>query len=769
MKPIFCISIAYLLLSALSAFSQSAKIDSLKRVIETTKVDTVKGRTLCALCWELVLVGELEASLKAGTSGTEIMRKANEWHGLSDCLNKVGLVNYYQGNYESALDYYTQALEILVANGQSKRAASVQGNIGNIYFSQGNYPKALSYFQQSLKSYQAQSDKEGMAHSYNNIGNIHFSKPDYLRAAQAYRSALGYYNQIGDTMGQARALNNLGNIFLRQNDLDSALNRYERALQLMHQQADRASEAHILASIGIVHSQKGRQAQALTYFEQALKMRQEIGDSPGVAFTYSLMAEAHLLQGQAQQSRLLAHRGLDLARSLNHLDHQLACAQALYQADSALGNWKSAFEAHVLYKACADSLKNDAKSQEMGRLEAQYEADKERELLEARQQSELQQRNWMLGSAGGGLLLLLIVAFTLFRSRQKEKNANAALRLLNEQIGQQKSEIEAQNSEITAQRDQLNATNERLLELDRMKEQLTGMIVHDLKNPLNAVLAMASMPPDANRLGVIRGAGQQMSQLVLNLLDVQKYEEAALGLKTETAAAAELLHRATQQTTFLADQKQIAFRIEADPRLTVEADAELVVRVLVNLLTNAIKYAPVGDAVEISALYEPQRGAVFRVTDHGRGVPADQLGRIFDKFAQIDGGQTSGKMRSTGLGLTFCKLTVEAHGGSITVLSEVGQHTTFEFDLPKASLNDSAATVQLKPALQYDAPLPANVQALISDPLNQLRQLPPYDLTTILDLLDALPDRPDPLSSWKAALEEAALSGNEARYSTLLG
>lgn len=768
MKQFFCASITYLLLSALSAFSQNAKIDSLKRVIETTKVDTVKGRTLCDLCWELVLVGDLEASLKAGTSGAEIMRKANEWHGLSDCLNKVGLVNYYQGNYKLALDYYTQALDLLLANGLRTRAASVQGNIGNVYFSQGNYPKALSYFQQSLKSYQALGDKQGMAHSYNNIGNIHFSKPDYVRAGQAYQSALGYYNQIGDTMGQARALSNLGNIFMRQNDHASALTNYGRALQLTRQQGDQASEAHIMASIGIVYSKQGRQPQALERFEQALKMRQEIGDSPGVAFTYSLMAEAHLQQGQGQQARSLAERGLELARSLNHLDHQLACAQALYRADSALGSWKSAFEAHLLYKSCADSLKNDAKSQEMGRMEAQYEADKEREVLEARQQAELQQRNWMLGSAGGGLLLLLIVAFTLFRSRQKEKNANAALRLLNEQIGQQKSEIEAQHSEITAQRDQLNASNERLLELDRMKEQLTGMIVHDLKNPLNAVLAMASLPPDSNRLGIIRGAGQQMSQLVLNLLDVQKYEEAALVLKPEPHLASHLIDKATEQTAFLAKQKQIGFQVECTPSLVVEADAELIVRVLVNLLTNAIKYAPVGDAIEIKAMLAPQRGAVFRITDHGRGVPADQLGRIFDKFAQIDGGQTSGKMRSTGLGLTFCKLTVEAHGGAITVLSEVGQYTAFEFSLPKARLDENAAGVPLTPASQSDPTLPADVQALIADSLNQLRLLPPYDLTTILDVLDSLPDQPAPLSSWKNALEEAALSGNEDRYRDLL-
>jgi hypothetical protein len=201
----------------------------------------------------------------------------------------------------------------------------------------------------------------------------------------------------------------------------------------------------------------------------------------------------------------------------------------------------------------------------------------------------------------------------------------------------------------------------------------------------------------------------------------------------------------------------------------VQADAELIVRVLVNLLTNAIKYAPAGDVIEIQAIYDPERGAVFRVTDHGKGIPPDQLDRIFDKFSQVDGGQASGKLRSTGLGLTFCRLTVKAHGGSIGVRSEVGRYTTFEFNLPKASIAEQAFVTWTSKEAPVIGPLSAELLSQHAQLLAELRAVPIYSVSDLLDLLERLPDQPVELAAWKAAVESAALSANEARFRELLG
>ena len=300
-----------------------------------------------------------------------------------------------------------------------------------------------------------------------------------------------------------------------------------------------------------------------------------------------------------------------------------------------------------------------------------------------------------------------------------------------------------------------------------MKEDLTGMIVHDLKNPLNAVLGLAGMPPEQHRLNIIRRAGQQMSQLVLNLLDIQKYETTSLVLQTQPLAATQLIGEALQQTEFLAEARAISYQIDADPHLQVDADSELMVRVWVNLLTNAIKYAPTGDCLLLEVRWDADRGAVFSLTDHGRGIPPEQLELIFDKFSQVSGDERSGKLRSTGLGLTFCRLTVESHGGTIAARSELGRFTTFEFNLPKARRTETAATTAPTRAVADFPNLPQALRESQADLLERIARIPIYDVSALIDNLNQLPESPE-IDRWKSAVEQAAFSGDNQRLQLLL-
>jgi two-component system, sensor histidine kinase and response regulator len=114
----------------------------------------------------------------------------------------------------------------------------------------------------------------------------------------------------------------------------------------------------------------------------------------------------------------------------------------------------------------------------------------------------------------------------------------------------------------------------------------------------------------------------------------------------------------------------------------VRLDAEKVRRVIVNLLGNAIKFTPSGGRVELRAHWEAmQRRLTLSVSDTGEGIPPEDRQRIFDKFGQVTT-RKAGRKMSTGLGLTFCKLIAEAHGGSIDVVSEVGKGSTFVVVLP---------------------------------------------------------------------------------------
>jgi len=257
----------------------------------------------------------------------------------------------------------------------------------------------------------------------------------------------------------------------------------------------------------------------------------------------------------------------------------------------------------------------------------------------------------------------------------------------------------------------VSAQKEKLLELDKFKEGMTGMIVHDLKNPLNAIIGISSLNSEDEMMMMINSAGNQMLNLVLNILDVQKFENTEVKLNLSESSALHMAEDASKQISMLIKQKNHDFSIRIDPKIIVNSDHEIVVRVFVNILTNAIKYTPSFGKITIksegifnglddiisSLNFESLVGkdmssktpfCLFSVTDTGQGIPKDKQYLVFEKFGQIEA-KKSGGVRSTGLGMTFCKMVIEAHGGEIWLTSEVGKGTIFWFTLPFIGYDES--------------------------------------------------------------------------------
>jgi signal transduction histidine kinase len=237
---------------------------------------------------------------------------------------------------------------------------------------------------------------------------------------------------------------------------------------------------------------------------------------------------------------------------------------------------------------------------------------------------------------------------------------------------------------------QLQASYEQLQALVKLKEDLTHMIVHDLRTPLTSILTGLMTMESLGGLDELQmellGGAMQGSQTLLgminDLLDISKMEDGSMVLDREPTDAAAVIAAALQQVANLAAGEGLTLHSAVETGLPpVLADSDKIRRTVVNLLGNAIKFTPEGGQVTVAcrrASNAPE--LVFSVTDTGRGIPREAFERIFEKFGQVSAkGQP--KM-STGLGLTFCKMAVEAHGGRIWVESEMGAGSTFAFTLP---------------------------------------------------------------------------------------
>lgn len=228
---------------------------------------------------------------------------------------------------------------------------------------------------------------------------------------------------------------------------------------------------------------------------------------------------------------------------------------------------------------------------------------------------------------------------------------------------------------------------------EALRNDLTRMIVHDLRNPLTAVTANLDLMNKVNAqpeqaifmrrlIAGARGSGQRMIGLIDDLLNVSKFEAGELrpvrapvylpGLLAERAPA--------YQAQAEREQKTFTLRLPLEAP-EVLAEASLIGRTIDNLVSNAFKYTDAGGHVEVGLELRANELLVY-VRDDGEGVPPEFLTRIFDKYVQATDKQGRSLRKGTGLGLTFCRMAVEAHGGRIWVESQRQQGSTFFFTLP---------------------------------------------------------------------------------------
>ena len=233
---------------------------------------------------------------------------------------------------------------------------------------------------------------------------------------------------------------------------------------------------------------------------------------------------------------------------------------------------------------------------------------------------------------------------------------------------------------------------EQLRQSDRLKKDLTDMIVHDMRVPLTVVLGSLEnltegmgqlAPKDAKCLELAYSSTHQLVQMVEDLLDISKIEEQKVNLKKVRVPVAELIELAVKQTGMLAWRGKVQLSAEVNGKLPdLVVDKNRVVRILVNLLSNAAQHTPEGGRISLHARFQPVLKEVqFSISDTGEGIPKEYHHKIFDKFVQVESAK-SRKRSSSGVGLAFCKLVTEAHGGSIWVDSEPGVGSTFTATFP---------------------------------------------------------------------------------------
>lgn len=227
---------------------------------------------------------------------------------------------------------------------------------------------------------------------------------------------------------------------------------------------------------------------------------------------------------------------------------------------------------------------------------------------------------------------------------------------------------------------------------ERLKTELVSAVSHELRTPLTSIRGSLSLlrskviDPSSEQgermIEIATASTERLSRLVNDILDLERLQAGKIELMLARQRASSLMLSAAQAVSGAAVAASVRVAV-LDSDEHVIADHDRAVQILVNLLGNAVKFSPAGASVTLAARREGSR-VLLSVADQGRGIPADELDRIFDRFAQVDGSD-SREHEGTGLGLAIAKGLAEQHGGSLSATSIVAEGSTFVLDLPAAT------------------------------------------------------------------------------------
>lgn len=233
-----------------------------------------------------------------------------------------------------------------------------------------------------------------------------------------------------------------------------------------------------------------------------------------------------------------------------------------------------------------------------------------------------------------------------------------------------------------------------LYEVDRLKSEFVSIVSHELRTPLTSIkgalqllLSEIELPdPDHKTLmGVALSNTERLIRIINDILDISKIEAGKLELRPKRYDARELVRQSVESVAPIAEANHVTIEpILPDDLPAVMIDPDRTIQAMVNLLSNALKYAPPKTIVTLEGIVHDDGVVLFEVTDRGPGIPPDKLDQLFQKFQQIDGADTR-RFRGTGLGLAITKALIEMQGGEVGVRSELGKGSVFSITVPVAA------------------------------------------------------------------------------------
>lgn len=671
-----------------------------------------------------------------------------DYESVIICATNVALTFFNVSQYDSAAVYYLKAMET-ARDFLPRKYPTGLANMAFIHGVLDQRDEELKYYILALEVVEAHPEYENVvgasAMAYSGLGDYYRSIGEFDKAIENYEGKLklGVDNDFRRIIYEAHY--GLGLTFRHEDNYDFERSKYH--FEEVSRDTAKVYEPYRFRAIyGLARLYKNEKnyTEAKKLFRQALTYYESIGSSDYVSRVQTEMADMHLETGDLAQARNWVTQAVASARKTGVIAREREALRVLYRLDSSQGRYKAAFMNFLRYTEINDSLSSQSTKDRISELQIQYETaqtEKQNELLKSDldlQELRSQRQVGILIFVALLSVILVVSTIVFYRSYKRKKRDH-------DLISSQKNELK---------------------QLSDFKEGLTSMVVHDMKNPINSIIGFSRGTPDEKKMKKINQSGYNILNLVTNMLDIQRFEDTKVEVVTEPVEGYRMVGEAANEVHLLLQAKSLRFDNLVPRGIMFNVERALLDRVMINLLTNAIKYSKLGGVVTVK-LGELKGGfQELIVRDEGDGIDEGKLPYIFNKFWHKDA-RKSGLAPSTGLGLSFCKLAVEAHGGMIRAESDLSQGTTMIFTLPLAeeTAADRSKVEQLHN--KTGESLDAEELEILNELLPELNNLGVYEVSAINKLIGELENRGLNMR-WISALQASVYEGDQSKYNELL-
>jgi len=648
--------------------------EDIYKTLSEKSFDKVVDKNLVAKSLYLLSYCEIETAkfdngIACLNAAIKFFTELEDRETIAKCYLTLGSAYVNKGEFQNALTANLAGLKIAQEDGNVENIMILLSNTGLTYWNLGDMEKSFEFLSESLEYKRKKGDKLDIAKTLNNLGLVYNATGDYLKALETYKEAFNIVEEVGEKKGVGILYMNIGLIYDKLGETEKAEVFLYKALEAYKNANYKKGIGECLVNISLVKRAIGDIETAMELANESYKVAEEIGDKKVIGFAYQELM--HVMMTKKEYKKALEY-GLKSYEVRKQIEHRAGIMENCGTIGEILMHMNENEKAlQFLMEGMKIGLEAGFKhdlSTTYFRISNCYELMGDYKKAVEYLKKHIETRDIVFNE----------------ESQKKIRNVQAKFEV---EHAQRESEIyKLKNIDLVD-------ANKKLEDMNQEKDEFLNLVSHDLKNPLNSVYGFSTLlVQDFETLSKeevldfssnINISSMVMLDLINDILNANLIESGKYELRPELVDLNTLIHSLITMNKFQLQQKDIKIVFTDNPSAKVLSDLSVIRQILSNLVSNAIKFSPMGKKVYVSIAFNkiPYYTSV-EIVDEGPGMSQEDKSKLFTKFAKLSARPTAGES-STGLGLSIVKKLTGLINGKIECESELGKGAKFILHIPQ--------------------------------------------------------------------------------------